>query len=191
MARRNKFAWQSGRGLLRLSWGALLVVATGATAGAQTVSRPGFDAPIAVGDTVQVDAPPGFPTLSRARIIELRPSSMVLRADSVAGAAVVPFEEVKWLAVRRGTRGHTVAGGIIGLAAGAVIGGAIYSIRNQKKGQLGSTISEYAVIGAGAGGVAGGIAGTAVRNDNWVPVIKGNGIEDFGLRENERVAPVD
>jgi hypothetical protein len=174
---------------LRFAAYAALALATRVSLGAQTTSQPVLAVPISVGDTVQVDAPPGVPFLIRARIIELRPTSMVLRVRSMARDPVVTFEEVKWLAVRRGSRGHPVAAAIVGLAAGAVIGGAIFSVRN-KNNPLGSTISKYAVIGAVSGGVAGGIVGVFIRGDRWVPVIRGNEVEDFGLRENERVSPI-
>jgi hypothetical protein len=183
--------WCRGRAtlfatLLWLSIAAVLVAASGVSlrAQAQAPTKPRFVIPVAVGDTVQVDAPPRIPTLSRARVIELRPASMVLRVASVATDAVIPMGDVKWLAVRRGSRGHTVAGAFVGLAAGAVISGAIYSIRNQKKGNLGSTISEYAVIGAASGAVAGGVAGSTIRGDHWVPLIRGFDVEQIGLGES-------
>jgi hypothetical protein len=156
--------------------------------GAQTTSQPVLAVPIAVGDTVQVEAPPGVPLLIRARIVELRPSEFVIRINA-GSDTVVPFGEVKWLAVRRGTHGHPVMGALVGLVAGAVVGGAISSGRSKQP--LGSTISKYAIVGAGFGGVAGLIAGDLVRSDRWVLVIKGpSPIEDFGLLENARVSPI-
>jgi hypothetical protein len=190
MVRWDRFTCLAREGLAQLVCAMLLVLATGVALRAQSTSHPAFAVPIAVGDTVQVDAPPGVPTLTHARIVELRPSSIVLHADGVAGEPVVPFEEVRWLAVRRGTRGHTVAGLLVGLASGAVISGALYSFHSKNK-PVGATISEYTVVGAAAGGVAGAVVGTTIRGDNWVVVAKGKGIEDFGMRENERGAPVD
>jgi hypothetical protein len=155
---------------------------------AQTTSQPVLAVPIAVGDTVQVEAPPGVPLLIRARIVELRPSEFVIRINAT-GDTVVPFGEVRWLAVRRGTHGHPVVGALIGLVAGAVVGGAISSGRSKQP--LGSTISRYSIVGAAFGGVAGLIAGDLVRSDRWVPVIEGpSPIEDYGLLENERVSPI-
>ena len=171
MAWRRAFPWRVGKGLLRVSYGMLLVAGNVVALSAQTTPHPAFGVPVAAGDTVQVDAPPGMPTITRARVVDLRPSAMVVHADGITSDPVVPYKEIKWLAVRRGTRGHTVAGGLIGLAGGAVIVGAIYSIRNQKSGNLGSTLSQVAAIGAGTGGIVGGVVGTTIRSDRWVPVI--------------------
>jgi hypothetical protein len=173
---------------LRLAAYAALALASAASLDAQTTSLPVLAVPIAVGDTVQVEAPPGVPLLIRARIIELRPSEFVIRINA-ASDTVVPFGEVKWLAVRRGTHGHPVVGALVGLVAGAVVGEAISSGRSKQP--LGSTISKYSIVGAAFGGVAGVIAGNLVRSDRWVPVIKGpSPIEDYGLLENARGSPI-
>jgi hypothetical protein len=187
MTCRRAFSWRVGEGLLRGSWGLLLVAANVAALSAQATTHPAFREPIAAGDTVQVDAPPGIPTISRARVVDLRPSAMVVHADGATSDPVVPYKQIKWLAVRRGTRGHTVAGGLIGLATGAVIVGAIYSIRNQKSGNLGSTLSQVAAIGAGTGGIIGGVVGTTIRSDRWVPIINREGVEQVEVRESADV----
>lgn len=158
-----------------------VVVTLGVMAGAvslrgQTATQPALAVPIAAGDTVQVEAPPGVPFLVRARIVELRPSAIVVRIKGAADT-VVPFAEVKWLAVRRGTHGHPIAGALVGLAAGAVVGGAI-----NKPKSLGSTISKSTLIVAGSGAVAGFITGSFIRADRWVPVIEGpSPVQDYGV----------
>jgi hypothetical protein len=165
-----------------------LALASTVSLGAQTTSQPVLAVPIAVGDTVQVEAPPGVPFLIRARIVELRPSAIVIRINT-ASDTVVPFGEVRWLAVRRGTRGHLVAGALVGLAAGAVVGGAISTGRTKQP--LGSTISKYAIVGAASGGGAGLIVGDLIRSDRWVPVIIGpSPVEDYGFLENARGSPI-
>ncbi len=177
-----------GAAWLRVAAYAALALASSRPLGAQTTLQLVLAVPIAVGDTVRVEAPPGVPSMIRARIVELRPSAIVIRINA-ASDTVVPFAEVKWLAVRRGTHGHAVAGAVVGLVAGAVVGGAISSGRSKQP--LGSTISKYSIVGAAFGGVAGLIAGDLVRSDRWVPVIKGpSPIEDFGLLENERGSPI-
>jgi hypothetical protein len=190
MTRWDALARRTGKRLLRLSSAALLATSTGAHVQAQAMSHPGFAIPISPGDTVQVDAPPGVPTISRGRIVDLRPASMLFRGDTMLVERVVPFGDIKWLAVRRGSRGRTLAGLLVGLAAGAVISGAIYSGHN-KNHPVNGSISEYTVIGAASGGVAGAIIGTTFRTDHWVPVIRGRGIEDFGQQEGERGSSVD
>jgi hypothetical protein len=190
MKRWIAFACRAGKGSLRLSSVMLLAMATGAHVEAQAISHPGFAVSIAPGDTVQVDAPPGIPTISKGRIVELRPASMLFRGDTMLVERVVPFGDIKWLAVRRGSRGHTVAGLLVGLAAGAVISGAIYS-GHYKSHPVNGSISEYTVIGGASGGVAGAIIGTTFRTDHWVPVIQGRGIEDFGQREVAHGSSVD
>lgn len=179
--------WLGAVGLRFAAYAALALAST-VSLGAQTTSQPVLAVPIAVGDTVQVDAPPGVPFLIRARIIELRPSAIVIRINP-ASDTVVPFGEVKWLAVRRGTHGHPVAGALVGLVAGAVVGGAIFTGRTKQP--LGSTISKYAIVGAASGGVVGLIAGDLIRSDRWVAVIKlPSPVEDYGVIENERVMPI-
>jgi hypothetical protein len=190
MTRWDAFACQAGKRLLRLSSAALLAMASGAHVQAQAMSHPGFAVPISPGDTVQIDAPPGVPTISRGRIVDLRPTLMLFRGDTMLVERVVPLGDIKWLAVRRGSRGRTFAGLLIGLAAGAVISGALYSEHN-KNHPLTSSISEYTAIGAASGGVAGAIVGTTFRTDHWVPVIQGRGIEDFGQQEDKHGSSVD
>jgi hypothetical protein len=173
---------------LRLAGFAALALVSTVSLGAQTTPQPVLAVPIAVGDTVQVAAPPGVPSLIRARIVELRPSAIVIRINA-ASDTVVPFSEVKWLAVRRGTHGHAVAGALVGLFAGAVVGGAISSGRSKQP--LGSTISRFAIVGGASAGVAGLIVGDLVRSDRWVLVIRGpSPIEDFGLLENDCPSPI-
>ncbi len=184
------FAWRAGKRLLGLSPVVLLAMATGAQVQGQAMSHPGFAVPIAPGDTVEVNAPPGVPTISVGRIVELRPASMLFHGDTMLVERVVPFGDIKWLAVRRGSRGHSVAGLLVGLAAGAVISGAIYS-GHDKSHPVNGSISEYTVIGGVSGGVAGAIVGTTLRTDHWVPVIQGRGIEDFGQREVAHEPSVD
>ena len=165
-----------------------LALASAVSLGAQTTAQPVLAVPIAVGDTVQVEAPPGVPFLIRARIVELRPSAIVVRINSVSDT-VVPFGEVKWLAVHRGTHGHPIAGALVGLVAGAVVGGAIFTGRTKQP--LGSTISKYAIVGGASGAVVGLIAGDLIRTARWVPVIKGpSPVEDYGLLESESVSPI-
>jgi hypothetical protein len=178
-----------GGAWLRLAAYAALALASTVSLRAQTTSQPPVLAvPIAVGDTVQVDAPPGVPFLIRARIVELRPTAIVIRINATSDT-VVPFGEVRWLAVRRGTRGHLIAGALVGLVAGALVGGAISEGRSKQP--LGSTISKDAIVGAALSGVAGLIAGDLIRSDRWVLVIKGpSPIEDYGLLENEGVSPI-
>jgi hypothetical protein len=163
-----------------------IVVAGTAPLGAQT--QPVLAVPIAPGDTVRVDAPPGVPFLIRARVVELRPSAIVIRINATSDT-VVPFGEIRWLDVRRGSRGHAVVGTLAGLAVGVVAGGTIFT--GKAKQHTGSTTSRYAIIGGAAGSGAGFIIGDLIRSDRWIPVVRGpSPVEDFGLVEPVGVSPI-
>jgi hypothetical protein len=165
-----------------------IVVAGTAPLSGQTTAQPVLAVPIAPGDTVRVDAPPGVPFLIRARVVELRPSAIVIRINATSDT-VVPFGEIRWLDVRRGSRGHAVVGTIAGLAAGVVAGGTIFT--GKAKQHTGSTTSRYAIIGGAAGSVAGFIIGDFIRSDRWIPVVRGpSPVEDFGLLEPVGVSPI-
>jgi hypothetical protein len=62
-----------------------------------------------------------LPFISRAQVVDIRPDSMVVRTDAIA-YPVVPLAQVRWFAVRRGLRGHTLRGASIGAAIGVIVG---------------------------------------------------------------------
>jgi len=134
----------------------------------------GQSAPLSAGARVRLTSPADKMDKHVTTVTELRGDSIVVAGRS--GSRTIAMRNVTSLDVSAGTRNRVVRNGLIGLGAGALIGGVagaatyeecsdqIFCIAPLDRGQ--STLAGAAVFGA-AGLVVGAVIGVFDKTDRW------------------------
>jgi len=81
------------------------------------------------------------------------------------------FTAIEGIDRRVGSRGHWLAGALLGLVGGAAIG-AVISTSEEGNTEPGLVALIYALGGAAGGLVVGSAIGASIRSDRWTPVLE-------------------
>lgn len=122
------------------------------------------------GDRVRLRTADGGGRQLIGTVVSIDDSSLVLRSDPPNQTTAIPLTSVTRLDRSAGTKGHAMAGALIGAAAGLVVGIATRESSQTEGTQFGgaSDASGLAtVLLVMAGGGVGALIGNSIRTDQW------------------------
>jgi hypothetical protein len=152
-------------------------------ASAQTMSSPG--GAVQAGSRVRILSPVLGDKTQTATVISSSPESLIFRLNAGSEPQTLKPSTITRMDVSTGTRAHKLKGALIGLATGALVGGAVGYATWQKptckdpNGGFGCISFDFgrggdAAFAAGGVGILGTIVGTLIGaryTDTWAPVI--------------------
>lgn len=150
---------------------------------AQTPGNP--EAMVQSGSRVRILSPVFGDKTQTATVISTSPESLVFRLNAGSAPQTLGTSTITRMDVSTGTRAHKLKGALIGLATGALLGGAVAYATWQRptckdpNGGFGCIAIDFgrggdAAFAAGGVGILGTFAGMLIgarHTDTWAPVI--------------------